>query len=508
LFKLKRRDFIQLAGVGAAGLLVPSSGFAQSNSDPSNALKIPQLLTGNMQGSTHHYNLRVQQGAANFLPGISTPTFGINGDYLGPTIRFKDGNDVAMHVENSLSEPTTLHWHGLHVPAFADGGPHQVIESGDSWDPEFQVMQKAGTFWYHSHLVSRTGEQVYKGLAGMIIVDDEEGENLSIPSEYGVDDIPLVIQDKRFNSDGSLQYVTSHRDIMAGFFGDTVMVNGTVSPYFVPTTEKVRFRLLNGSNARSYNLVFSDERVFQQLSCDGGYLEEPIDMNTIELAPGERCDIVVDFSDGRPVEMISLPLPENSPNMPRGMMRNMYNMNSSSFNILALRPQSNLARSENLPGRLTTTARLDEGGIDRVREFTLGMTMGMGMMQGGRGRGGGRGMMGGGEEFSINGTSMDMNVINERVPVGSKEIWEITNDTQMMHPFHVHHGQFQIKDRNGRATRPHEQAFKDTVKVGPGEKVRIIMEFDHFADPDTPYMYHCHILEHEDNGMMGQFVVA
>jgi blue copper oxidase len=370
-------------------------------------------------------------------------------------------------------------------------------------------MQKAGTFWYHSHLVSRTGEQVNKGLAGMIIVDDDEGQNLTVPSEYGVDDIPLVIQDRRFNEDGSFQYVSAHRDIMTGFFGDTLLVNGTVSPYFVPTTEKVRFRLLNGSNARTYNLVFSDGRVFQQLSCDGGYLESPIDMDTLEIAPGERCDIVVDFSDRRPVEMISLPWSEDSPNIPQGMMRNMYQMNSSSFNILAIRPQSNLARSESLPSQLTTMARLDEDGIDRVREFTLGMAMGMGMMQRGRGGGGGgRGMMMGGNEFSINGNAMDMNVINERVPIGSKEIWEITNDTQMMHPFHVHHGQFQVKDRNGRPTRPHEQAFKDTVKVGPGEKVRIIMEFDHFADPEIPYMYHCHILEHEDNGMMGQFVVA
>jgi len=112
-----------------------------------------------------------------------------------------------------------------------------------------------------------------------------------------------------------------------------------------------------------------------------------------------------------------------------------------------------------------------------------------------------------GGNFSINGAAMDMEVINERIPLGSTEIWEIHNTTAMMHPFHVHHGQFQVRARNGRQPDTHERAYKDTVKVGPGEKVRIVMEFEHFADPNLPYMYHCHILEHEDGGMMGQFVV-
>lgn len=506
---LKRRNFLQVAGFGASGLLVPGVVFSQSTSNSTNELKIPPLLTGSRRDGRQHFELQMQRGSSQFLSGLETPTYGLNGDFLGPTIRFRNGDDVAMHVRNSLGEPTTLHWHGLHVPAQADGGPHQVIEDNSSWEPEFQIMQNAGTFWYHSHLLGKTGEQVYKGLAGMIIIDDDETQNLELPSEYGVDDIPLVVQDRRFNEDGSFRYAGMRMDTMMGVLGNTILVNGTASPHFVPTTEKVRFRLLNGSNARTYNFAFSDGRRFQQLSCDGGYLEQPHEMATLVLGAGERCEIVVDFSDRVPVDLLSLPLPADSPFRARGMMANMQGMGSDAFTIMSIRPQSNLARSENLPARLTQVPRYDEVGIDRVREFTLGMAMGMGMRgRGGPGGGRGRGMSGGmGGEFSINGKSMDLEVINERIPVGSTELWEITNDTMMMHPFHVHHGQFQIRDRNGRQPDAHERAFKDTVKVGPGEKVRIVMEFEHFADPELAYMYHCHILEHEDAGMMGQFVV-
>jgi FtsP/CotA-like multicopper oxidase with cupredoxin domain len=230
-------------------------------------------------------------------------------------------------------------------------------------------------------------------------------------------------------------------------------------------------------------------------------------MSVLELGAGERCEIVVDFSDGRPVDLVSLPMASDSPFRATGMMGRMHQMNTDTFTILSIQPQSNLARSDTLPERLATVPRYDDVGIDRVRQFTLGMSMGMGMMGRGGG-GGGRGMMGGmAERFSINGEAMNMDVINERVPVGSTEIWEINNDTMMMHPFHIHHGQFQVRERNGRPPSEHERAFKDTVKVGPGETVRVVMEFNHFSDPELAYMYHCHILEHEDGGMMGQFVV-
>ncbi len=509
--QMKRRAFLEFAGAGTGGLLMPTWSLAQGGAG-ANQLKIPRLLTGELENGRRHYRLQVQHGTTRFFPGLDTPTLGYNGSYLGPTIRLRDGENVTMHVHNSLGEPTTTHWHGLHVPARADGGPHIVIEDGATWTPEFQVREHAGTFWYHSHLISQTGEQVYRGLAGMIIVDDEESESLPLPWEYGVDDIPLVIQDRRFGMDGSFQYVAAHSDIMTGMFGNTILVNGTVDPYFVPSTSKVRFRLLNGSNARTYNLAFSDGRPFQQLSCDGGFLDTPFEMRVIELGPAERCDIVVDVSDGNPVNLVSLPMAADSPYMPRGMMRNMHPLNTERMQILALRPQSSLTRSEDLPAQLVPVDRFEERGIDNTRRFTLTMAMGMGggMMRGGPGGGRGRRgmMMGGGDQFFINSQAMDMSVVNETIPVGSTEIWEIVNDSMMMHPFHIHHGQFQILDRNGSPVHAHERGYKDTVKVGPGETVRLVMTFDHYSDSEMPYMYHCHILEHEDNGMMGQFLVV
>ena len=511
---INRRRFLHTSALGVYGALYTLSGFAQQ-SRPRNALKIPPLLEGVRRDGRLHYALQVQNGQSRFLPGLSTPTLGINGDYLGPTLRLRDGDDVSLDVSNGLSEITTMHWHGLHVPAIADGGPHQVIEPGASWSANFRVTQKAGPYWYHAHPKDYTGEQVYRGLAGMILVEDEESRGLELPGDYGVDDIPIVIQDRQFNSDGSFRYVTSPMDTMFGIHGDTILVNGTVNPHFVPTTRKVRFRLLNGSNARVYTLAFSDGRQFQQLGCDGGFLGQPLPMTELTLAPAERCEIVVDFSDGAPVNLISKPLPANSPYRMQGMMGRMHGqLSDQSFHILAIEPQSNLASSSELPPILTTVPDYESAGIDRVRRFELEMAMGMGMGGGrgpgggGPGGGGGRGMMmGGGQQFSINGRAMDMNVINERIPVGSTEIWEIHNNSMMMHPFHIHHGQFQVKERNGRPPHAHERAFKDTVKVAPGETVRVVMEFLNFADSENAYMYHCHILEHEDGGMMGQFVV-
>ncbi len=516
----ERRRFLQAMGYSSAGLMLPVITIAQTGANPQNTLKIPALLSGDLRAEKKHYSLIASAGNSNFLLGLTTPTLGLNGSYLGPTLRFARDDQIAMHVQNSLGEDTTIHWHGLHVPAKADGGPGQIITAGGSWHPEFTVMQKAGTFWYHSHMLGKTGEQVYRGLAGMIIIDDDESRQLGLPSDYGVDDIPLIVQDRRFNADGSFAYVSSQMDIMTGMFGDTILVNGTVAPVFAPSTSKVRFRLLNAANARTFTFAFADGRQFQQVASDGGLLSASLDLVQLELAPAERAEIVVDFSDGQPTSLLSLPMDDNSPFAEQGMMRNMHPMNTETFIILELQPQSRLQTSASFPAMLTSIRRMAESEAVRTRHFTLSMIMGMGMgmaMRGGSGgagqanQGGGSGMMMMGEgnnPFRINDQVMRMDVINERVPMGDTEIWEIYNDSMMMHPFHIHHSQFQILDRNGVPPAPSEMGFKDTVKVGPGETVRFIMHFENFLDPDTSYMYHCHILEHEDNGMMGQFVVS
>ena len=508
---ITRRRFMRTLAAGTISSTFGIPLLAQGS--PLNTLKIPPLYAGEAAGGQQHYALTTQTGSVNFIPGLRTPTIGVNGDFLGPTLHLKNGDNVSIAVKNLLGETTTVHWHGLHLPAKADGGPAQVIENGTTWNPQFQVNQKAGSFWYHSHLLGKTGEQVYRGLVGMIIIEDEESSNLELPSTYGVDDIPLVVQDRRFNEDGTFRYVgMGMMDVMMGVLGNTILVNGTSSAQFSPSTNRVRFRLLNGANARTFNFAFEDNREFQLIASDGGFLEKPVNIRNLELAPAERAEIVVNFSNGNPVRLMSYPIANDSPYAMQGMMRNMMGMNNDTFEILTIEPQSRLETRNEIPTQLTTIRRMNETEATRIRRFTLSMPMGMGMMNGrggpaqGRGPGGMMGGMAGG--FQINGKSMDMSTINERVTLGDTEIWEIKNDSMMTHPFHIHQGQFQILDRDGVAPPPSEQGFKDVMRVGPGQVARFIMRFDHFSDPETAYMYHCHILEHEDNGMMGQFTVS
>ena len=216
----------------------------------STVLPIPPLLekTSAVTG-LFSFELTAQKGSVSFIDGLETPTYGFNGDFLGPTIRFRRSEMIEIDVINELNEKTTVHWHGLHIPGEMDGGPHQVIEPGAVWKPFFEVAQEAATLWYHPHLLGKTGEQAYKGLAGMIIIDDENSDALAIPKKYGVDDIPLIIQDKRFFENGEFAYVTGTPDIMHGVIGNVVLVNGVHEPYLAVSRGLVRFRLLNGSDS-------------------------------------------------------------------------------------------------------------------------------------------------------------------------------------------------------------------------------------------------------------------
>ncbi len=253
---LKTLALVPLATGLSIGLRYPS--LAQSEN---NRLRIPEQAFGNIDNNLRRFQLNLQRGTSEFLPDRQTDTFGVNGNYLGPTLRFKRNQEIGLSVTNELGEPTTLHWHGFHLPAIEDGGPHQLIENSDTRNSQFKVTQFAGTFWYHSHALHRSGEQVYKGLAGMIIVEDDE-QGVDLPDNYGIDDIPLIVQDRRFNEDGSLDYMSRYEDSVMGLQGDTILVNGTLNAHFQASTRLVRFRILNGSNARTYRFTFDDNRNF------------------------------------------------------------------------------------------------------------------------------------------------------------------------------------------------------------------------------------------------------
>lgn len=510
---ISRRRIIRQLGFGSMAACVGAPfGYlvAQTPSAASQRLKIPPQLFGSTGNGVSNYSLQVQAGVSEFLANTRTPTIGINGNYLGPTLRFQRNSRIALHVRNNLTEPTTLHWHGFHLPATEDGGPYQVVAPGGEWTAQFDVLQFAGTFWYHSHMMETSGEQVYQGLAGMIIVDEPDLP-FALPSTYGVDDIPVIVQDRRFRSDGSLQYMNLYEDMVMGMHGDTLLVNGTPNALLAASTQFVRLRLLNASNARTYTFALSDNRVFHQIASDGGLLSAPVPMTRLELAAAERAEILVELQAGEEVRLVNIGKRPTFPEFPGAMSQMMRALDAQDFDVLTIQAESQLADNSVLPGTLASIYRLPEAASTNTRRFQL--AMGSGMRSGedrgpGRGnRNGGGGGHGGGN-FLINGRKMAPDFINERIEMNTTEIWELFNTSPMMHPFHVHNGQFQVLDRNGNPPPPNEIGWKDTVKVGSGERVRIIMRFTDYANPDAPYMYHCHILEHEDRGMMGQFVVV
>ncbi|MGR3662681.1 MAG: multicopper oxidase family protein [Paracoccaceae bacterium] len=490
LKNISRRSALKFGGATLA--LATAGGFlgtatVAADARGTMALRIPALDAGQMVDGVRVFDLTVQNGKTEFFEGFDTDTLGINGSYLGPVLRMTAGDTVRMNVNNTLREKTTLHWHGLNIPAVADGGPHQEIEPGAAWSPEFKIVNKASTMWYHSHQLSRTADQVWAGLAGMIFIDDAEADALDLPSDYGVDDIPVVLQDRSFRRNGQMPYEPSMHSLMMGMTGDIAMVNGTIAPFFEVTTSLVRLRLLNGSNGSIYTLAFDDNREFDQIASDGGLLAAPARVGSVRLGPGERAEIVVDMSSGRNVMLVSVP---SSDGNGRGMMARMMDSDPV-FDFLELRPAATLAKSPALPQQLADLPAVSDGTAVKTRSFELQMS-GMGMFS----------------NFSINGKSMKMNRVDEVINMGEDEVWEITNLSPMAHPFHVHNTQFRILDRNGEAPVGGEVGLKDTVVVNPEERVRILIRFDHYSDPKHPYMYHCHILEHEDAGMMGQFTVV
>lgn len=458
-----------------AGLLVtacgaPGNGASVTvhNKPVVNQLPIPPVVKG------ERIRLTADEGETDFGQGGAAATIGINGSYLGPTLRLTRGQQVRMDVVNDLDEMTTLHWHGMHIPARMDGGPHSMIQSGDTWSPRWTVDQPAATLWYHPHPHGETAQQVYRGMAGMILIDDPQAPDAGLPDTYGVDDIPLIVQDKTFTADRQL-VIDPAKGPSTGFLGDTIVTNGKLGAYLPVTTQAVRLRLLNASNARFYNFGFNDDRPFDVVASDGGLLDAPVSATRVQLAPGERAEIVARFEPGETVKLISSPPDLGSTNDAL--------FSGGTFDILELRAAGSLTPSPAVAGRLGDLQAPDAASAVTTRTFAI------------QGR-------------AINGRPMEMNRIDMAVPVDSTEIWEISNVDPQPHNFHVHDVQFRVLSMDGQPPPPELAGAKDTVYVAPRTTVRILVRFTDYTDPDWPYMFHCHLLLHEDIGVMGQFVVV
>lgn len=538
-----RRDFIKLTAMLGASSALPFWSRAAFAADHP-ALPIPALLTPDAAGKIA---LNVQTGSMKWKAGMQTPTWGINGPLLGPAMRLQRGKDVAINVTNALPEATTMHWHGMEIPGTSDGGPQAVIEPGKMWTAEFKVDQPAATAWFHPHTHGLTGRQVAMGLGGLIIIDDEESTKLPLPKEWGVDDVPVILQDKRLDAKGNIDYQLDIMTAAVGWFGDMMLTNGTVYPQHLAPRGWLRLRFLNGCNARSLNLATSDGRPLYVVGSDGGLLGEPVKLTELPILMGERFEVLVDTRDGKAFDIITLPVKQMGMTLPPfdralpvlhiqpTLKSNEAKLPDALVNMPAV-PAADNAKTRWL--QLMMDPQLDMMGMQMMMQrygmaSMAGMDMkghgnmaGMdhGQMQGqmthgqmGHGKMNHGGMeqgnqMASGYDFmhgnKINGIAFDMAKPMFDVKRGTYEKWTISGEGDMMlHPFHIHGTQFRILSENGKPPAAHRSGWKDTVRV-EGWRSEVLVKFDHEAPKERAYMAHCHLLEHEDTGMMMSFTVS
>ena len=301
---MNRRDFVKWTTLmGAASAFSGWSRYALAESRP--PLPIPALLEPDVRGSI---SLTLQRGQSQFLPGISTDTWGVNGNLLGPALRIRRGTPVSVTVNNRLDVASTVHWHGLEIAGDVDGGPQALIQPGQNRKVTLQLDQPAATCWYHPHPHQTSGYQVAMGLAGLVLIEDEASDLLQIPKRWGVDDIPVILQDKRLNDAGKIDYEMDVMTAAVGWFGQHMLTNGAVYPQHGISRGWVRFRLLNGCNARSLHIATSDGRPMYVIASDGGFLPEPVKVNDLPLLMGERFEVLIDCSDSKAFDLVTLPV--------------------------------------------------------------------------------------------------------------------------------------------------------------------------------------------------------
>lgn len=446
-------------------------------------LPVPQplSLTGTIDPETgnscDYYEIAAREAEQEFIPGLKTPIMGYNGSFPGPLIRAQSGRPVAIKVTNYLAaENTVVHLHGGHVPVAEDGHAMDYIYPGNSRTYHYPNNQIASTIWFHEHAMDVTATHVYKGMAGLYYITDPVEEALPLPkAPY---DVPLVIQDRLFNADGSFNYTLTQHSLMYGMQGDVILVNGAVQPYFKVEGRRYRFRILNGSNGRFYNLTLSNGKPFVQIGTDGGLLPKPVTRSSIYIAPGERIEVVLDFTGYKGSQIV---------------LKNTTGSGRTA-EVMRFDVGPNASDTSRVPSSLRSFAPLNPKSAVRTRTFTLGMDMMTGL-------------------FTINGLSYDHMRVDADPALGTTEIWEFVNPMMMPHPMHAHDIMWQILDRNGAAPPAYEVGWKDTWVVPAGGRVRVIGRFTDYTcsndmmDHLSNYMVHCHILEHEEHGMMAQFRV-
>jgi len=470
---ISRRTFLKYsAQAGLTAALAPNILSAIANplegsAVAPQALRIPSVITGG--------DLSVAAGTLRVFPDADTNLLMVNNSFPSPTIKLKKGDTFSATIHNSLSEPTVMHWHGIHAPARMSGHPMDAVDAGSSYSVNFPIVQRAGIAWYHPHPHMATGPQVYMGLAGFFLVEDDEELAMGLPTgEY---DVPLMIQDKRVDANRQFLYDMNQVDMMSGWLGETIMVNGTPNPYLEVAPTLYRFRIVNASNSRFYKLALSDNKSFTIIGNDGGFLDAPVSLSVATLAPAERLDILVDFSSytqGQTVTLKSLKFTfSDAPgtgSVPQG----------AEMNLIEFRVAKSGATNGIIPATLPAITPYRVQDAKREREWTFAAM------------------------HHINDQSYDMMRIDGHVPFGELESWTFESEAANTHPVHVHGAHFQVVDRDGNPPEPYERGWKDIIRLDPLGKVKVLIKFDQY---DGEFVIHCHKLEHADAGMMANFVV-
>lgn len=485
---MRRRSLIiGAAAIGTAGLAGPAllgranGGFTPRRGEPFRPL--PEI------DATRDFSLEAQGGSTAFAGGAPSTTKGFGRDYLGPTLRMRRGTVPIATVRNRTDAPISSHWHGLNVPSPSDGGAHRsAIAAGGEWKATLPVEQPAATLWYHTHVHGRVATDVHAGLAGAIVVNDEESDALALPSEAGVDDLVLILQDKTFDGEGRATYDPGMMGIMHGVVGDRVLANGQLAPVATVPKGLVRLRLINASTGALIGMGW--HRPARLIATDQGLLPRPIAVSSLAIGPGERAEIVVDMGQGGEEVLVARAAHASgmSGMMGGGMMGGRGRSSDAGQTLITLRtgPDEGV---RDLPERLAS----DEASpvLDGpTRRFHLAAGMGpMNMMR--------RAI--GSQTMTINGQPYDPERIDFTARRGTIERWRVSG-AMMGHPFHAHGVKFRVLDPR----RPEETGWKDSVLVK--ETRDLLVSIDAEARDRVPFMFHCHILEHEDAGMMGQFL--
>lgn len=471
-------------------LLLISNGIqAQYNTMP-----MPEALYGTT------FNLNIHESTKQLVAGNQTITGAINNEtFWGPTLFINKGDLVHLNVTNNLNESTTLHWHGMHLPAVMDGGPHQVIPAGTLWQPYWTVMNQASTLWYHPHLHETTQAQMTKGVGGFIIVKDPQETALALPRTYGVDDIVLALTSRSYTATSNT-FVSTTR-----VYGDYMLSNGTPNAQISLPKQYVRMRILNAEIERGYNLGFSDNRTFYIIGNDGGLLNAPVAVTRVKLMVGERVEIMVNLGGDTVGSSLDLKsynsgqafgYPGGEPNTSGdfGSLLNNIDFNVLHINVAATTTASTPITAVPTALISNTYWTTTDATVTRAIAVTNGNPGPASV------------------PFNFDNTTYTLTMTPKVVNLNDVEKWTVTNNDVFGHSFHLHDVEFKIVARNGSATTvgTHESGWKDTFYLPKNESVTFVAKFDDFADSDVnhPYMYHCHFGGHEDAGMMGQFIVT